>query len=276
MLGTKQHLQITELCAEGAYLDGGQLGEVFLKKSEVPEYLEEGDSVNVFIYQDNLGHPTATAKDVIAQVGDFALLRVKEINKVGAFLDIGIDKDILSPYNEQKPKMREGYSYLVKLYLDNASKRICASSNLKKFLDKETPSYTSNEEVDLIVASKTDIGFKVIINDSHTGVVFFNTVFKRLFIGQKLKGFIKQVREDGKIDVVLEQQGVQKFKDLGEQILSELKSSEGYIPLGDKSDPDEIKKRFGSSKANFKKAIGGLFKQGLINIEAKSICLKEK
>ena len=274
MLGTKQHLQIKELCTEGAYLDGGTLGEVFLKKSEIPDYLEEGDSIQVFIYQDNLGHATATTKDVIAQVGDFALLRVKEINKVGAFLDIGIDKDVLSPYNEQKPKMREGYSYLVKLYLDNASNRICASSNLKKFLDKDKPNYANNEEVELIVASKTDIGFKVIINNIHTGVVFFNTVFKRLFIGQKLKGFIKQVREDGKIDVVLEKPGVQKFKDLGEHILSELQNANGLIPLGDKSDPEEIKKRFGTSKANFKKAIGGLFKQGLIDIEAKSISLK--
>ncbi|MCF6434170.1 S1-like domain-containing RNA-binding protein [Pseudoalteromonas sp. MMG022] len=275
MLGSINSLMISEVCAEGAYLDGKELGEVFLPAQELEEHLEAGDSVQVFIFQDAQGHPTATTKTPIAQVGQFALLRVKALSTVGAFMDIGIDKDVLAPFNEQKPKMREGHSYLVRLYLDNASKRLCASSNLNKFLNKTEPNYSKFEEVDLIVAAKTDLGYKVIINEQHFGVVFFNTVFKRMFMGQKLKGYIKSVREDGKIDVVLEKPGMGKVVDLGEQILQALNDNGGYLPLGDKSDPEQIKKAFATSKANYKKAIGGLFKQGKINIEAKSISLKK-
>nr|WP_170829135.1 MULTISPECIES: S1-like domain-containing RNA-binding protein [Pseudoalteromonas] len=275
MLGSINSLMISEVCAEGAYLDGKELGEVFLPAQELEEHLEAGDSVQVFIFQDAQGHPTATTKTPIAQVGQFALLRVKALSTVGAFMDIGIDKDVLAPFNEQKPKMREGHSYLVRLYLDNASKRLCASSNLNKFLNKTEPNYSKFEKVDLIVAAKTDLGYKVIINEQHFGVVFFNTVFKRMFMGQKLKGYIKSVREDGKIDVVLEKPGMGKVVDLGAQILQALNDNGGYLPLGDKSDPEQIKKTFATSKANYKKAIGGLFKQGKINIEAKSISLKK-
>ncbi|ESP92598.1 MULTISPECIES: CvfB family protein [Pseudoalteromonas] len=275
MLGTKQFLMIEEICAEGAYLDGKELGDVFLPLDEKPEYLEEGDNVEVFIYSDNQGHACATTKDPIAQVGEFALLRVKQINKVGAFMDLGIAKDVLAPYNEQKPKMREGYSYLVKLYLDNASKRLCASSNLNKFVNKTPAQYDKFQEVDLIVAAKTDLGYKVVINETHFGMVFFDTVFKRMYIGQRMKGFIKQVREGDKIDVLLEKPGIEKISGLGEQILAKLEENNGFLPLGDKSDPQLIKQAFSTSKANFKKAIGGLFKQGKIDIEANSISLRK-
>ncbi|WP_040697828.1 S1 RNA-binding domain-containing protein [Pseudoalteromonas citrea] len=275
MLGSIQNLMINELCAEGAYLDGRELGEVFLPKAEVESHLELGDSIQVFIFQDSQGHMTGTTQTPIAQVGEFALLRVKEINSFGAFLDLGVSKDILAPFNEQKPKMRDGHSYLVKLYLDNASQRLCASSNINKFVNKTDAEYAPLQEVDLIVASKTDIGYKVIINEQHLGVVFFNTIFKRMFIGQKLKGFVKVVREDGKIDVVLEKPGMAKVTGLSEQILAELTAKGGFLPLGDKSDPELIRKTFSTSKANFKKAIGGLFKQGKIDIEAKSISLRK-
>ncbi|CAM3974340.1 CvfB family protein [Pseudoalteromonas byunsanensis] len=275
MLGSINSLMISEICAEGAYLDGKELGEVFLPAQELEDHLEAGDSVQVFIFQDAQGHPTATTKTPIAQVGQFALLRAKALSTVGAFMDIGIDKDVLAPFNEQKPKMREGHSYLVRLYLDNASKRLCASSNLNKFVNKTEPNYSKFEEVDIIVAAKTDLGYKVIINEQHFGVVFFNTVYKRLFVGQQLKAYIKCVRDDGKIDVVLEKPGMGKVVDLGEQILQALTENGGHLPLGDKSDPEQIKKAFATSKANFKKAIGGLFKQGKIDIEAKSISLKK-
>ncbi|KZN39729.1 CvfB family protein [Pseudoalteromonas luteoviolacea] len=275
MLGTKQFLMIEEISAEGAYLDGKELGDVFLPLDEKPEYLEEGDNVEVFIYSDNQGHPCATTKAPLAQVGEFALLRVKQINKVGAFMDLGIAKDVLAPYNEQKPKMREGYSYLVKLYLDNASKRLCASSNLNKFVNKTPANYEKNQEVDLIVAAKTDLGYKVVINETHFGMVFFNTVFKRMYIGQRMKGYVKQVREGDKIDVLLEKPGIEKISGLGEQILAKLEENNGFLPLGDKSDPQQIKQAFSTSKANFKKAIGGLFKQGKIDIEATSISLRK-
>ncbi|GAA61555.1 hypothetical protein P20652_3435 [Pseudoalteromonas sp. BSi20652] len=273
-LGTTQTLFVKEVSNEGAYLDGHDLGEVFLPKQEIKHELEAGDSISVFIYLDNANLATATIKKPHAQVGEYALLRVKEINSIGAFLDWGLEKDVLAPFNEQKPRMQEGHSYLVRLYLDNASQRICASNNFNRFLSKDEPQYTHLQEVDLIVAGKTDIGYKVLIEESHFGVVFYNMVFKSLFVGQKLKGFIQKVREDGKIDVVLEKPGMGKVSDLGETIMQKLKNEGGVIPLGDKSDPEAIKKMFSTSKANYKKAIGGLFKQELIDIEAKSIRLK--
>ncbi|MEL0639351.1 S1-like domain-containing RNA-binding protein [Pseudoalteromonas aliena] len=273
-LGTTQTLFVKEVSNEGAYLDGHDLGEVFLPKQEIKHELEAGDSISVFIFLDNANLATATIKKPHAQVGEYALLRVKEINSIGAFLDWGLEKDVLAPFNEQKPRMQEGHSYLVRLYLDNASQRICASNNFNRFLSKDEPQYTHLQEVDLIVAGKTDIGYKVLIEESHFGVVFYNMVFKSLFVGQKLKGFIQKVREDGKIDVVLEKPGMGKVSDLGETIMQKLKNEGGVIPLGDKSDPEAIKKMFSTSKANYKKAIGGLFKQELIDIEAKSIRLK--
>lgn len=273
-LGTTQTLFVKEVSNEGAYLDGHDLGEVFLPKQEIKHELEAGDSISVFIFLDNANLATATIKKPHAQVGEYALLRVKEINSIGAFLDWGLEKDVLAPFNEQKPRMQEGHSYLVRLYLDNASQRICASNNFNRFLSKDEPQYTHLQEVDLIVAGKTDIGYKVLIEESHFGVVFYNMVFKSLFVGQKLKGYIQKVRDDGKIDVVLEKPGMGKVSDLGETIMQKLKNEGGVIPLGDKSDPEAIKKMFSTSKANYKKAIGGLFKQKLIDIEAKSIRLR--
>ncbi|PKG68183.1 MULTISPECIES: CvfB family protein [Pseudoalteromonas] len=273
-LGTTQTLFVKEVSNEGAYLDGHDLGEVFLPKQEIKHELEAGDSISVFIFLDNANLATATTKKPHAQVGEYALLRVKEINSIGAFLDWGLEKDVLTPFNEQKPRMQEGHSYLVRLYLDNASQRICASNNFNRFLSKDEPQYTHLQEVDLIVAGKTDIGYKVLIEESHFGVVFYNMVFKSLFVGQKLKGFIQKVREDGKIDVVLEKPGMGKVSDLGETIMQKLKNEGGVIPLGDKSEPEAIKKMFSTSKANYKKAIGGLFKKELIDIEAKSIRLR--
>ncbi|MEL0646793.1 S1-like domain-containing RNA-binding protein [Pseudoalteromonas agarivorans] len=273
-LGTTQTLFVKEVSNEGAYLDGHDLGEVFLPKQEIKHELEAGDSISVFIYLDNANLPTATIKKPYAQVGEYALLRVKEINSIGAFIDWGLDKDVLVPFNEQKPRMQEGHSYLVRLYLDNASQRICASNNFNRFLSKDEPEYSHLQEVDLIVAGKTDIGYKVLIEESHFGVVFYNMVFKNLFVGQKLKGFVQKVREDGKIDVVLEKPGMGKVSDLSEKILEKLKQEGGILAIGDKSDPELIKKVFSTSKANYKKAIGGLFKQELIEIEAKSIRLK--
>nr|WP_193988779.1 S1-like domain-containing RNA-binding protein [Lelliottia steviae] len=274
ILGTTQTLFVNEMSNEGAYLDGRDLGEVFLPSKEIDYELEAGDSVQVFIYLDHAGHPTGTTKKPLAEVGEYALLRVKAINSTGAFLDWGLEKDVLAPYNEQKPKMKDGFSYLVRLYLDNASQRICASSNFNKFLSKDEPTYSVMEEVDLIVAGKTDLGYKVLVNEAHIGVVYYNTVFKKLFVGQRLKGFIQKVREDGKIDVLLEKPGMGKVNDLGEKILDKLNAEGGVLHLGDKSDPEAIKKTFSTSKANYKKAIGGLFKQGLIDIEATSIRLK--
>lgn len=249
-LGTTQTLFVNEVSNEGAYLDGHELGEVFLPSHEIKHELEAGDSVSVFIFLDNANLATATTKKPLAQVGEYALLRVKEINSIGAFLDWGLEKDVLAPFNEQKPRMQEGYSYLVRLYLDNASGRICASNNFNRFLNKTEPEYAPLQEVQLIVAGKTDIGYKVIIEEAHFGVIFYNMVFKNMFVGQRLTGYVQKVREDGKIDVILEKPGMAKVSELGEKIMDKLKQEGGVLAIGDKSEPELIKKVFSTSKAN--------------------------
>ncbi|HEA14963.1 MAG TPA: GntR family transcriptional regulator, partial [Pseudoalteromonas prydzensis] len=228
-LGTTQTLFVNEVSNEGAYLDGHELGEVFLPSHEIKHELEAGDSVSVFIFLDNANLATATTKKPLAQVGEYALLRVKEINSIGAFLDWGLEKDVLAPFNEQKPRMQEGYSYLVRLYLDNASGRICASNNFNRFLNKTEPEYAPLQEVQLIVAGKTDIGYKVIIEEAHFGVIFYNMVFKNMFVGQRLTGYVQKVREDGKIDVILEKPGMAKVSELGEKIMDKLKHEGGVL-----------------------------------------------
>lgn len=272
-LGRFHTLTITELSGEGAYLDGKNLGEVFLPLNEIEEQDSAGSQISVFVYLDSDGLTTATKKTPNAQLGDFALMRVKEINSIGAFLDWGIDKDLLVPYGEQNPKMEQGMSYLVGVYLDNASERLCASNRYNKFVGKAEANYNFKDKVDLIVAGRTDLGYKVIVDKLHWGIVYYDTAFKSLFVGQTMPGYIKKVREDNKLDIVLEPIGMAKVHTLADKIVEELNKNNGFLPLGDKSDPELIKKTFSCSKANFKKAIGGLFKKGIIAIEAKSIKL---
>ena len=275
-IGKFNKLQVVKIADHGVYVDGREEGTILLPNRYVPEGTDIEDCLEVFLYFDSDDLLIATTESPKAMVGDVQLLKVVDTNRVGAFLDWGLEKDVLAPFNEQKPRMQEGHSYLVRLYLDNASQRICASTNFNRFLSKDEPEYTRLQEVDLIVAGKTDIGYKVLIEESHFGVVFYNMVFKNLFVGQKLKGFVQKVREDGKIDVVLEKPGMGKVSELGDKIMEKLKNEGGILAIGDKSDPELIKKVFSTSKANYKKAIGGLFKQELIEIEAKSIRLKSK
>ncbi len=274
-LGKFNTLKLTERSAEGGYLDGKNLGEVFISSEELLEKEIEDTELNVFVYLDSDGLATATKKKPLAVLNEFALLRVKEINNIGAFLDWGIEKDLLVPYAEQKPKMIEGKSYLVYLYLDNASQRICASGRLNKFLDKTEANYVNNQEVEITIAGKTDLGYKVVVNKLHWGILYYDQVFKPLFIGQVLTGYVNKVRDDNKLDIKLERAGMAKVHNLAEQVLETLKKNNGFLPLGDKSEPELIKKQFSTSKANYKKAIGNLFKQGLIDIEAKSIKIRQ-
>ena len=272
-LGKINNLIVSEIAYEGAYLTDHQgNGEVFLKKDELPEGLTAEQSIDVFVYEEQ-GNLTATTKTPIAQLGDFALLQVTSINKIGAFVDLGIGKELLVPFNEQKPKFELSRSYLVKLYLDKASKRLCGSSNLNKFVKPESSGFKKSQEVSIIVAGRTDLGFKVIVNNEFWGMVFTDQVFKPLFIGQKLQAYVAKVREDGKLDIRLSKPGIAGSNELSDVIYEKLVSENGVIHLGDKSDPVAIKKMFGCSKANFKRAIGHLFKEGKIDLAATKICL---
>ena len=235
-----------------------------------------GDEVEVFIYHDNEGRLIATTARPLATVGEFKFMEVKSVNNTGAFLEWGLMKDLLVPFKEQKMPMREGRWYLVYVHLDHITGRIVASARIDKYLDNVMPEYTFNQEVNLLVADETEIGYKVIINNLHWGLVYYNEVFRRLEKGEEIKGYIKEVREDEKIDVSLVPLGYQKIEGLAGTILESLKSQGGFIAVHDKSDPEVIQSLFQCSKKSFKQAIGALYKQHLITLENGGISLAKK
>lgn len=275
-LGRSYKLDVVKATDFGFYLDAKNLGELLLPVKFAPSELAEGDSIDVFIYLDSEDRPVATTQKPKAQVGEFAYLTVVDTTKVGAFVDIGLDKDVLVPFAEQHRPMEIGRSYLVFLYLDKVHGRITASSKIDKFLDDEKPhNFKPRQAVDLIIANSTELGYKAIINHSHWGVLYKNDVHQRLSFGQYIKGYIKNVRPDGKIDLSL--QGGQETRDkYAGIILQYLKNQNGFAAVHDKSDPQLIADLFGMSKAAFKKAIGGLYKQRIISIEKDGIRLLER
>ncbi|SEF46535.1 MULTISPECIES: CvfB family protein [Parabacteroides] len=274
-IGKYNTLRIVKDLDFGVYLDGGNDLEILLPARYVPKNVKPGDEVEVFIYHDNEGRIIATTAKPLALVGEFQYMEVKSVNNTGAFLNWGIMKDLLVPFKEQKMPMREGKWYLVYVRLDHVTGRIMASARIDKFLNNTPPLYEHNQEVDLLVAEETEIGYKVIINNSHWGLIYHNEVFRRLEKGEHLKGYIKDVREDEKIDVSLTPLGYKKVEGITGTILESLKAQGGYIPVHDKSEPDVIYSLFRCSKKAFKQAIGALYKQGLISIEENGIRLKE-
>lgn len=260
----------------GVYLDAEDLYEVLLPKRYVPRDLEMGDEIEVFLYLDSEGRPIATTDIPKAQLGEFAYLNVIDINDTGAFLDWGLMKDLFVPFGEQHRPMEIGHSYIVYLYLDKIKGRITASSKIDKFLDDEKPhDFTPQQAVKLLVANSTDLGYKAIIDNSHWGVLYSDDVFQRLSFGQSIDGFIKRIRDDGKIDLSL--QGGKETRDKNERIiLGYLKQQGGFAQVHDKSDPSVISDLFGMSKKAFKKTIGNLYKQKIINIEKDGINLVKK
>ena len=275
-IGQSYSLEVIKTVNFGYYLDAKKLGEVLLPNKHAPDDLSIGDIVDVFLYLDSEDRPVATTQKPKAKVGEFAYLKVVAITGVGAFLDWGLDKDILVPFAEQHRTMEVEHSYLVYLYIDERDGRIAASSKIDKFLDDERPhDFRPQQAVNLIIANTTELGFKAIINNSHWGVLYSNDVFQRLSFGQSKKGFIKKVREDGKIDLSL--QGGQETRDkYSKIILQYLNKQNGFAAVHDKSDPQLISRLFGMSKKAFKKAIGGLYKQRIISIDKDGIRLIEK
>jgi predicted RNA-binding protein (virulence factor B family) len=264
-------LKVVKTLDFGAYLDGGNGLEILLPTRYVPETCEVGDEIDVVIYHDNEGRLISTTVRPLAIVGEFQWMQVKEVTPVGAFLEWGIMKDLLVPYREQKMPMQKGRSYIVYVYLDNVTNRIVASARIDKFLDNVPPLYEHNQEVDIMVADDTEIGYKVIINNLHWGLLYRNEVFRTLSKGDKLKGYIKEVREDDKIDVSMHKLGYEKVDGIAQYIMDMLNRNGGYLPVNDKSDAEEIQALFACSKKSFKKAIGALYKQKLIVLEKKGI-----
>lgn len=273
-LGHSCTLKVVKILGFGAYLDAGELGEVLLPRRYFQGNVAVGDELEVFLYLDSDDLPVATTQKVKAQLGEFAYLRVAENTDVGAFLDWGLDKDLLVPFAEQHRPMEEGHSYLVYLYLD-VKGRITASSKVDKFVEDDgTGEFKARQKVKLIIANSTDLGYKVIVNHSHWGVLYKDEVFERLSFGQSKWGFIKQVRPDGRLDVTLH--GGKETRDKNtDTILRYLQRHGGHAAVHDKSPPEQIKQLFGMSKGAFKKAIGGLYRQRIIVIENNGIRLQE-
>jgi predicted RNA-binding protein (virulence factor B family) len=272
--GKYYHLKIVKFVEFGAYLDG-EGTEILLPKRYVPSDAKEEDEVEVFLYHDNESRLIATTDKPVAIAGEIALMKAVDKNKQGAFLEWGIMKDLFLPLSQQRSHIHVGQSYLVYLYVDEMTGRMAATERFEKYLSNEELTVEVKQEVELMVWEKTDIGYKVIINNRHMGVLHFGDVFRELEYGEKVKGFIKTVRTDNKLDVVLGERGYKRIGGEADQILQQLKENNNYLPYNDKSGPQEIYDFFGISKKSFKMAIGALYKQRLIEITQTGIRLLE-
>ncbi|KPW84617.1 MULTISPECIES: CvfB family protein [Pseudomonas] len=273
LIGRYNSLQIVKHTNFGLYLDGAQDGEILLPNRYIPKDVptEDEDWLNVFIYLDSEDKLLATTEKPKVQVGEFASLKVVEVNSIGVFLDWGLPKDLLLPYSEEKRTLQAGDYCVVHVYLDKHTRRITATARLDRYLDKTPASYSVGQEVDLLVAEATDMGFKAIINNKHWGLIHKNEVFKFMRAGKQEKGYIKEIRSDGNISLSLQPVGAEAASSLNSKILAKLRENNGTLPVSDKSDPQVISGLFGVSKGNFKKAIGALYKQGQIVIHADRI-----
>ncbi|MDW1820378.1 MULTISPECIES: CvfB family protein [unclassified Vibrio] len=273
-IGQINSLEVIKKADFGVFLDGDDYGSVLLPSKYVPEGTEIGEHVDVFLYFDSESQLAATIERPIAQVGEWGLMKIEGVNATGAFVNWGIkEKDLLIPFSEQRTRFSAGQTILVYVYTDKASGRIVGTTKFNKWLDKTPANYEVNEQVDLIIAERSQLGYKAIINGKHWGMIFPSDVFGKLYIGKKLKGFIKHIREDGKIDLALQKVGVAKMDDLSSKILDLLEKKGGFLPLNDKSSPEAIFDAFRTSKGTYKKTIGGLYKQGKIVIEKDGIRL---
>ncbi len=273
-IGKYNTLNIIAVTDNGAYLDGGDLGEILLPNRYLPADVKIGDNLNVFLYTDSADRLVATTEKVLGQVGEFVSLKVVQVNKMGAFLDWGLPKDLLVPYNQQHTEMEVGKYYLVRIFLDQRTERVAASSKLDKFIDVWPAEYQQGDKVKLIIGGKTDLGFKAIVNDLHWGLLYDNEIFQPLRIGKKIDGYIKQVREDGRLDLLLTRGSKNKVNNFADKLLDTLQKNNGFLPLHDKSSPELIQQRLGVSKKTFKATVGNLLKNGKLSIEKEGIRLK--
>ena len=272
-LGEYNRLTIVKTVDFGLYLDGGDEGEILLPSRYVPKDYQIGEELDVFLYLDSEERLVATTEKPLAQVGDFAYLEVAWVNEYGAFLHWGPMKDLFCPFREQKMRMEMGESYVVFVHIDKESYRIGASAKVERYLQKDFPPYVAGDEVDLLIWQKSDLGFKVIIDNRYQGLVYEDQVFKQIHTGDRMRGYISRVREDGKLDVTLQPTGYEQARVFSDTLLQYLKDHGGVCDLGDKSDAEAIKRCFQVSKKTFKKAVGDLYRRRLITITEQGIRL---
>ena len=273
-LGNYNELEILRDTSVGLFLGSEGGTEILLPNKYVPKDYEIGDKLNVFCYLDHSERPVSTTLDPYIKRNKFSLLQVAEVNQFGAFLDWGLEKHLLVPFREQRDKMKEGQWYVVFCYLDEESFRLVASNKLDKFLDNEELTIKNGDKVELVVTRLTDLGWEVIINDKHKGLVYGNEVFQKIAVGDNRPGYIKNIRPDNKIDVSLQPLGLESLEPTAEKILKRIKENNGFLPLHDKSDPIEISSELQMSKKSFKKGIGVLYKARKIEIKPDGVYLK--
>lgn len=265
-LGKYNTLKVTKLVDFGIYLDGGEAGEILLPARYVNGPVQPGDEITVFIYRDNENRLIATTEKPYATVGEFAYLQVRQVNKFGAFLDWGIMKDLLVPFREQKADMRQGGVYLVYVYVDDATQRIVASAKIEKFIGNKFPGYANGTKVKALVYAHNELGYKCIVDNLYSGLIYQNETFRPVEIGSTVDVYVKSVRDDGKIDLTISPVASVRVERLAAEILGRLRKNNGRLPVSDHSSSELIQELFQCSKKDFKKAIGHLYKQKLINI----------
>jgi len=273
-IGDYNKLTILRDTEPGLFLGDSEDQEVLLPNRYVPDNFEIGEQIDVFVYLDNKERPVAVTDHPYIKKSEFALLRCNSVNDIGAFLDWGLVKELFCPFREQAFKMKPGGWYFVHCYLDDESQRLVASSKTNRFLDNKELTVAQFDEVDLIVSHPSELGMNVIVNKMHLGLIFRDDIYKDLSVGDRLKGTVKKVRNDNKLDITLNQIGYRNIEPNAEHILNELHDNSGFLPLHDKSKPEQIKDLLQMSKKSFKKAIGSLYKERQIEIKEDGIYLK--
>lgn len=272
-IGTEQLLIIDRITSVGAYLRDQNGDEVLLPNRYLTGSMKVGNEVEVFVYTDSEDRPVATTEEPLLTRDHFGVLKVKDVMKFGAFLDWGLQKDLLLPFKEQLTRPQPGDRVLVYLFLDNKTNRLVASEKIKKHFSRDLSELVDGQEVGLLIGKETELGINVIVEDQYEGLIYHDTIFEDYIIGDRTTGFIVKIREDGKLDIALQKPGYEAVSGHAETILNELKNNDGFLPYHDKSSPGEIQSVFQMSKKAFKKAVGQLYKERVIRIEEEGIRL---
>lgn len=274
-IGKYNTLKVVKRVDFGLYLDGEDSGEILMPQKYVASGTEVGDMVDVFVYCDSEDRLVATTERPIIEVGEFGMLHATSVGRIGAFMDWGVMKELLVPFREQAEPIEEGGRYIVYAYLDNVTKRIVGSTKLNKYLGNKIPRYSEGDAVDVLIVKKTDLGYKVIVDNLFWGMIFNNDLFDPVAPGDRIGAYVKNVREDGKVDVTIRESGGERVFQLAFRIVGYLRDNGGVMSISDSSSPEEIKSVFQCSKKDFKKAIGYLYKRGRIVMEGKKVVLKK-
>ena len=274
-IGKINQLTVDRILTPGAFLVDEEGNDVLLPNKYIPKKTQVGYVIEVFVYNDSEDRIVATTLTPLLQLNEFGCLKVKDVNNIGAFMDWGLEKDLLVPFRQQHGRLNIGQWCLVYMYTDQLTNRLAATAKVEKYFEKEDIELELDQEVDLLIAKSTELGINVVINNRYGGMIFKNQVYQDLLMGDRIKGYVYNIRTDGKIDVTLRKKGFERLEEGAENILNELNESDGFIALTDNSSPEEIQSLLQMSKKNFKKSIGILYKNKQIVLKNDGVYLKE-